>query len=49
LAGSTIENVGFDKTVTPKAANDLNEKAINLVPELKILSLVINGLVYDLV
>jgi glycine oxidase len=35
LAGSTIENVGFDKTVTPKAANELNEKAINLVPELR--------------
>jgi glycine oxidase len=35
LAGSTIENVGFDKTVTTKAANELNEKAINLVPELR--------------
>ena len=35
LAGSTIENVGFDKTVTTKAANELNEKAINLLPELR--------------
>ena len=34
LAGSTIENVGFDKTITPKAANELIKKAINLVPEL---------------
>ena len=35
LAGSTIENVGFDKTITSKAANELNEKAINLIPELR--------------
>jgi glycine oxidase len=34
LAGSTVENVGFDKTITSKAANDLIEKAINLIPEL---------------
>lgn len=34
LAGSTIENVGFDKTITSEAAHELKEKAINLVPEL---------------
>lgn len=37
LAGSTIENVGFDKTVTIKAASELNEKAISLLPELRAL------------
>ena len=35
VAGSTIENVGFDKAITSKAANELHEKAINLIPELR--------------
>ena len=37
LAGSTVENVGFDKTTTLKAAKELNEKAVDLVPELSAL------------
>ena len=35
VAGSTIENVGFDNTTTIQAAYDLKEKTISLVPELK--------------
>ena len=35
LAGSTIENVGFDKKTTFQAAKELNKKAIDLVPELR--------------
>jgi glycine oxidase len=35
VAGSTIENVGFDNTTTIQAAYDLKEKTINLIPELK--------------
>jgi glycine oxidase len=35
LAGSTVENVGFDKTTTIEAANELNEKAVDLLPELR--------------
>jgi len=35
IAGSTIENVGFNKNITSYAAKDLNEKAISLVPELR--------------
>ena len=35
LAGSTVENVGFDKTTTIEAAKELNEKAVDLLPELR--------------
>ena len=35
VAGSTIENVGFDNTTTIQAAYDLKEKTISLIPELK--------------
>ena len=35
VAGSTIENVGFDNTTTIQATFDLKEKARSLVPELK--------------
>ena len=35
VAGSTIENVGFDNTTTFQAAKELKEKTINLIPELK--------------
>ena len=35
VAGSTIENVGFDNTTTIQAAYDLKEKTIILLPELK--------------
>lgn len=35
IAGSTIENVGFDNTTTIQAAYELKEKTISLVPELK--------------
>ena len=35
VAGSTIENVGFDNTTTIQATFDLKEKAMSLVPELK--------------
>ena len=34
LAGSTLENVGFDKSTTQEAAKELNAKAIDLMPEL---------------
>jgi len=34
LAGSTVENVGFDKTTTLEALKELNEKAVDLIPEL---------------
>lgn len=34
LAGSTVENVGFDKNTTKEAAKELNAKAIDLIPEL---------------
>jgi len=34
VAGSTIENVGFDKTTTWQAAKELKEKAIKILPEL---------------
>jgi glycine oxidase len=35
VAGSTIENVGFNNTTTFQAAKELKEKTINLIPELK--------------
>tara|TARA_B100000767_G_scaffold156125_1_gene146803 strand:- start:5836 stop:6834 length:999 start_codon:yes stop_codon:yes gene_type:complete len=35
VAGSTIENVGFDNTTTIQAAFELKEKTISLIPELK--------------
>ena len=35
VAGSTIENVGFDNTTTFQAAKELKEKTITLIPELK--------------
>jgi glycine oxidase len=34
LAGSTLEEVGFDKTITPKALQDLKYKAFDLIPRL---------------
>jgi glycine oxidase len=34
LAGSTVEDVGFDKSSTPQAAADLHRKAIRLLPAL---------------
>ena len=35
IAGSTIENVGFNNTTTVQAAKELKEKTINLIPDLK--------------
>jgi len=35
VAGSTIENVGFNNTTTFQAAYELKEKTISLIPELK--------------
>lgn len=34
LAGSTVEDVGFDKSATPEAAADLHRKASHLLPAL---------------
>jgi glycine oxidase len=34
LAGSTIEDVGYDKSTTPQAAADLYHKAVKLLPAL---------------
>jgi glycine oxidase len=34
LAGSTVEDVGFDKSTTPQAAADLHRKAAGLLPQL---------------
>ncbi len=34
LAGSTVEDVGYDKSTTPQAAADLQRKAIRLLPAL---------------
>jgi glycine oxidase len=34
LAGSTVEDVGYDKTTTPQVASDLHTKAVKLLPEL---------------
>lgn len=34
LAGSTVEDAGFDKSTTPEAAADLRHKASRLLPEL---------------
>jgi glycine oxidase len=34
LAGSTVEDAGFDKTSTPQAAADLRRKALHLLPAL---------------
>jgi len=34
LAGSTVEDVGFDKATTPQAADDLQRKASRLLPVL---------------
>jgi glycine oxidase len=34
LAGSTVEDVGFDKSTTPQAAADLHRKASQLLPAL---------------
>jgi len=35
LAGSTVEDVGFDKSTTPEAASELAAKAHALLPQLK--------------
>ncbi len=35
LAGSTVENVGFDKSTTSEAAHALHQKAIALLPDLQ--------------
>lgn len=35
LAGSTVEDVGFDKTTTRQAALDLHQKAVALLPALQ--------------
>ncbi len=35
LAGSTLEDVGFDKSVTKKALDELREKSVHLLPSLK--------------
>ena len=34
LAGSTVEDVGFDKSTTPQTADDLHQKAVKLLPAL---------------
>jgi glycine oxidase len=34
LAGSTVEDVGFDKSTTPKVAQELHQKAVALLPAL---------------
>ena len=34
LAGSTVEDAGFDKSTTAQAAADLHRKAVSLLPEL---------------
>jgi glycine oxidase len=34
LAGSTVEDVGFDKSITAQAAADLHHKAVKLLPAL---------------
>ncbi|MEM8844982.1 MAG: FAD-dependent oxidoreductase [Pseudomonadota bacterium] len=35
LSGSTLENVGFDKSTTPAGYDELMQKSISLIPELK--------------
>lgn len=35
LAGSTVENVGFDKSTTEVAARELHQKAVALLPQLR--------------
>ena len=35
LAGSTVENVGFNKAITKEAEMELSDKAVELIPELK--------------
>jgi glycine oxidase len=35
LAGSTVEDVGFDKSTTPQAAADLQRKAAECLPQLR--------------